>query len=467
MTTKAETFPPQIRYIIGNEACERFSFYGMRSILVVFMVNYLAMTAADAKATFHLFVSACYLLPLLGAFLSDRYLGKFWTIMSLSIVYCLGHGVLAVFEGSTTGLYAGLGLIALGSGGIKPCVSAFVGDQFTEKNKGLVAKVFDMFYFSINFGSFFSTLLIPWILPKFGPSVAFGIPGVLMAIATVIFWRGRKQYVNVPPTGKTGAVGFMPIFLYAVKNRNKKKSGQNMFDVAREKYAAADVDAAKAAWDVFKVFITVSAFWALYDQHSSSWILQAQKMDLNFMGMQLQASQIPALNPIMVMLLIPFFSFGVYPTVEKLTGYKMTPLRRMSIGMVMAALAFVIVGLFEAALDSGTKLSVGWQIVPYLVITMSEVMVSITGLEFAYTQAPRSMKSTIMSFWLLTVFVGNLFTAYIEKINVFEGATAFFFYAGLMAAVSLIFIIGASRYKVRDYVEKESNSGGEPSAASA
>ncbi len=86
-----DRMPSQIKYIVGNEAAERFSFYGMRSILVMFMVQYLAFSAADAKATYHLFVSACYLLPLLGAFISDRFLGKYKTIMLLSIVYCAGH----------------------------------------------------------------------------------------------------------------------------------------------------------------------------------------------------------------------------------------------------------------------------------------------------------------------------------------------------------------------------------------
>ena len=463
MTAKAQSFPPQIKYIVGNEACERFSFYGMRSILVIFMVNYLAMTQANAKATYHLFVSACYLLPLLGAFLSDRYLGKYKTIMSLSIVYCLGHAVLAVWE-NKTGMYWGLALIALGSGGIKPCVSAHVGDQFSEKNKSLLKSVFDIFYFSINFGSTFSTILIPWVLPKYGPGLAFGIPGILMAIATFVFWMGRHQYVHVPPTGKTGATGFMPILAYSIANLGKKKKGQSLLDVAKAKYSAEDVEAAKAAMAIFKVFITVSVFWALFDQHGSTWVLQAEKMDRNFLGMQLESSQIAALNPIMVMMLIPLFAYVIYPGIEKL-GFKMTPLRRMSGGMVLTAFSFVFVGILQIALDSGQTVNVGWQIVPYLIITMSEVMISITGLEFAYTQAPRSMKSTIMSFWLLTVFVGNLLTAYVSKVNAFQGASEFFFYAALMAAVSVIFIISAARYKVRDYIEK--GKAGSPVAVTA
>jgi POT family proton-dependent oligopeptide transporter len=447
----ADRFPPQIKYIVGNEACERFSFYGMKSILTIFMVSRLLMPDNQAEATYHLFVSACYLLPVLGAWISDRFWGKYKTIMYLSVVYCAGHAVLALWDGRTA-LYWGLGLISLGAGGIKPCVSAHVGDQFTEKNKHLLAKIFDVFYFSVNFGSFFSTILIPWVLPHWGPSWAFGIPGILMAIATVVFWIGRKQYVHVPPTGKTGDAGFGPVLWRALTNRKARKPGQGFFDAALDRYKPSEVEAAKAASDVFVLFAAVSAFWALFDQYGSSWVLQGEKMNLMVLGFKLEASQMAALNPIMVMVLIPLFAKLVYPAANKL-GYEPTPLRRMTVGMFVAAISFIAVAVIQAAMDAGHFLSVGWQFVPYLLISIAEIMISITGLEFAYTQSPRSMKSTIMSFWLLTIFAGNLLTAYVSAINKFHGATYFLFFAGIMAALSFVFVWMASRYKVRSYVE--------------
>lgn len=445
------SFPSQVKYIVGNEACERFSYYGMRSILVIFMIDHLKMAQEDAKAAYHLFASAVYLLPLLGAYLSDRFIGKYRTILFLSLIYCLGHLSLSLWE-SQAGLYFGLGLIAIGSGGIKPCVSAYVGDQFTDKNKDLLHKVFDIFYWAINFGSFFSTLLIPFILVKMGARVAFGIPGILMAIATLLFWLGRKEYINVPPMSQESAPGFMPILIYSVKNFRKKTIRQGFFDIARSKYKHEDVEGAKAVASIIKVFITVSVFWALFDQNASSWVLQAQAMDLTVLGVHVEAAQLQALNPILVLILIPIFGSFIYPSVERL-GIKVTPLRKMAVGMTLAAFSFVAVGVIQSILDSGTKISVVWQVIPYLIITCSEVMVSITGLEFAYTQAPRSMKSTIMSFWLLTVFVGNLLDATIAKLNIFQGALYFYFFAGLMFLVSMIFVLSAARYKVRSYIE--------------
>lgn len=447
-------FPPQIKYIVGNEACERYSYYGMRSILVVFMIQVLLIQEADATSTYHLFAGACYLFPLLGAFISDRIWGKYKTILYLSLVYCAGHAVLSIWE-TKMGLYAGLGLIALGSGGIKPCVSAHVGDQFRADQSHLLKKVYELFYFMINFGSFFSTLVTPWTLKAFGPSVAFGIPGVLMLIATFVFWMGRHEFVHVPPTKGDGH-GLFNILASAFRNNSKRAAGTSFLEGALKEHSQEQVDGAKAVLDIAKLYAAISVFWALFDQHGSSWVIQAMNMDLTFMGVQFEASQIAAWNPIMVMGLIPLYSMGIYPMLDKL-GLKTTPIRRMTWGMFVAAASFAIVGIIQIWMDSSAdKINVMWQFFPYLIITCAEVMISITGLEFSYTQAPRSMKSAIMSIWLLTVFFGNLITAYVSQVNFFPVASSgyFMFFAVLMGIFAVIFWYMGKNYKVKNYMEK-------------
>jgi POT family proton-dependent oligopeptide transporter len=454
MSEADNKFPPQIKYIVGNEACERYSYYGMKSILTVFMIQVLLMQEAEATSTYHLFAGACYLFPLLGAYISDRIWGKYKTILYLSLVYCLGHAVLAIWE-NKTGLYWGLGLIALGSGGIKPCVSAHVGDQFKANQQHLLKKVYELFYFMINFGSFFSTLITPWTLKHYGPSIAFGIPGVLMFIATFIFWMGRNEFVHVPPTKGDGN-GLMNVVMTAFSNQKNRKAGESFLDVAAAKHGKDSVEASKSVLDIAKLFAAISVFWALFDQHGSSWVIQAMNMNLTFMGMEFEASQIAAWNPIMVMGLIPLFSMGIYPMLDKL-GLKTTPIRRMTWGMFVAAASFAMIGGLQMWMDSSAeKVNVMWQFFPYLVITIAEVMISITGLEFAYTQAPRSMKSSVMSIWLLTVFFGNLITAYVAKINFFPMASVgyFMFFAVLMAIFAGIFAFMGSRYKVKNFMEK-------------
>ena len=457
--------PPQIKYIVGNEAAERFSFYGMRAILTAFMVSVIYKSLgpdkakAVAESNYHYFVMAVYFLPLLGGYLSDRFFGKYRTIMALSLVYCAGHAVLALTEGSEAGLLAGLGLIALGGGGIKPCVSAHVGDQFSKKNRHLVNRVFDIFYWSINFGSFFSTLLIPLTYKHYGPTLAFGVPGLLMFVATFVFWLGRKQYVHVPPTGKNPD-GFLAVSFDRMRGQAAR-------------HPAAAIEGHSAVLRVLMVFAPIIMFWALFDQSGSSWVVQGMHLQpFTILGLDIDANQMQALNPLLVMAMIPLFSALIYPGIEKL-GIKMTPLRRMGAGMFMAAASFAAVALVEYRINGAqhfpvldpktgkptgefiTHLSMAWQILPYVLITAAEIMVSITGLEFAYTQAPRAMKSTIMSFWLLTVSFGNLLAAQVFSHEFFSGVKLFLFFAGLTAAVAVLFSFLATLYKVVEFIEPD------------
>lgn len=158
--------PAQSRYIIGTEACERFSFYGMKSILMLYMTGHLLMSENWATATLHVFAGMVYLLPLAGAWLADKVWGRYKTILYISLLYCVGHGVLATadlfhtIEARRYILMTGLFIIALGAGGIKPCVSAFMGDQIPNKSPQLMTKAFNAFYWAINLGSFFSFLVI-------------------------------------------------------------------------------------------------------------------------------------------------------------------------------------------------------------------------------------------------------------------------------------------------------------------
>ncbi len=495
--------PPQIPYIIGNEGCERFSFYGMRNILTVFLVSSLLLylpeseRAAGAKDVFHTFVIGVYFFPLLGGWLADRFLGKYRTIFWLSLVYCLGHLCLAIFENNRTGFYTGLALIALGSGGIKPCVSAFVGDQFDQSNKARAKVVFDAFYWIINFGSFFASLLMPIFLRSFGPSVAFGIPGVLMFIATFILWLGRKQYVMVPPAppnphsflnvsrsalaagpaGRALAViglgaaaaafvllpnyGFVIAFCLALMAL-LTFGGIGVWtqlERVRGRHPDEAIDGVRSVLRVLVLFFLVTPFWSLFDQKASTWVLQANGMT---QPSWFEPSQMQALNPLLVMLLIPFNNLVLYPALRRV-GVEMTALRRMTFGLVFAAFSWVVVGSMQVVLDDGHQFSIVWQVLPYALLTMGEVLVSATGLEFAYSQAPHAMKGVIMSFWSLSVTIGNLWVLLVNKAVKNDtvigwiqsggyGVTAFqmYFFAGFAFLAALCFGLYARTYQVVD-----------------
>jgi len=547
-------WPKGVPYIVGNEMCERFSYYGMRAILTVHLVSLYVLTGQaeqvakdNATATYHLFAGAVYAFPMLGAILADRFFGKYRTIFWLSLMYCVGHGVLAVADIPTDPqtrlnlVYLGLGCIAVGAGGIKPCVSANVGDQFGRGNWSKVQTIYQIFYFSINFGSFFATLLIPAIRGDgtvlWRTSLAFGVPGVLMAIATFFFWLGRHKFVHVPPRpggrlgkldtlagsvmfmaighlfispaewgwGIRGAIsvacliggiavfayrqtveqddGFLAILLY---NLRSKLGGRGPADVTHAEGADPEsplvksdfwrrfwapaierfgLEAAEGPHAVFKVctiFIFIPVFWAIFDQHGSTWILQAQKMDTSMFGIEVRPEQVAAWNPLMVMGLIPVMNLA-YKLFGKI-GFEATPLRRMVVGLLMSGASFAIAALIERAIGANgpNTVTIWWQVLAYLVLTTSEVLVSITALEFAYTQAPKRMKSIVMGLFLLTVTLGNAFVSLMATAKdfmaellgqPFDQEQFFWFFCWMAVLFAALMAVRTYFYQQRDFTQ--------------
>ncbi|NDG99733.1 MAG: MFS transporter, partial [Opitutae bacterium] len=373
-----------------------------------------------------------------------------------SLVYCLGHAILACMEwaGDTKILLLlGLVLIAVGSGGIKPCVSAHVGDQFGSSNRFLLPKVFGWFYLAINMGAFASGLLTPFLLEArrevgsfgetiypyfdwlvgektageiiFGHHYAFGLPGVLMGLATLFFWLGRKEFVHIPPRG-------MAYF-------QDLRSKENLWVLLK-------------LWCIFSFVIL---FWALFDQIGTLWQVQARELDRIIPqwvplwgGYELLPAQVSADT-----LAVIIYTSGMLEQVTMLT-----PLKKMGMGLWLMVLAFALVSIIEELLVGGHNLHISWQIVACLILTASEVMVSITCLEFAYTQSPKSMKSLVMALFLLTVSLGNYLTSAIKFLltdsrgqSVLEGAQEFWFWTLLMAGGAILYSFLSPRYKLSEW----------------
>jgi POT family proton-dependent oligopeptide transporter len=433
----SKKMPAGIPYILTNEAAERFSFYGMRCILVFFMTHllknasgqFVPMGDEQSKFYFHLFISAVYFMPIIGALLSDIWLAKYKTIIFFSVVYCFGFFALT-FDHTRLGLGVGLILIAIGSGVIKPCVSANVGDQFGKTNEHLMTRIYNWFYFAINFGAFVSNALVGKLLKWYGPTVAFGTPAFFMVLATLAFWLGRRKFVHIP----RGGIGFV----------KECFSGEGL----------------RAMGKLCIIYLFVVPFWSLFDQIDSAWMLQAEKMNRHFLFFELEPTQIVAANPLMIMLLIPIFSYIIYPAINKV--FPLTALRKIGIGLFVAALSFVVLALAETRIAAGAKPGIVWLIIAYLILTSAEIMVSITCLEFSYTQAPKKMKSFIMAIFLLTISVGNAFTAIVNKFiqnedgtSKLEGASYFWFFVGVMVVTAVLFIPVAKRYRVKNYIQDE------------
>jgi len=436
--SSTQQYPKSIPYIIGTEAAERFSYYGMRSILATFLVMQFfnpsgdpaqqASAEAAANAKTHLFISLAYFMPIVGALLADTLFGRYRVILYISLLYCLGHLMLAVFDTHLTGFSIGLLLLAIGAGGIKANVSAFVGDQFADHQSSMMSKAYSWFYFSINAGAVVSMTLVPWLLHHYGSTIAFGVPGLFMLLATAIFFSGRHQYRMDAPAG------FKQTWINVTTHFNS---------ISR----------------VLAVFAFIPFFWALWDQTQSEWVLQAAKLDLTlFPGLTLLPAQVQTVNPFFVLTLIPLFSYVIYPALASI-GINPTPLRKIGAGLLLTAVSFVIIAWLQQQIDAGQTPSVWWQILAYLLITIAEVMVSITGLQYAYTHAPPSLKSLMNALWFLTVSIGNLLVSGINQSIVnqgyfaqFTGAAYYWLFVKMMLVISIAFMLFALLIKEKPFV---------------
>uniref|UniRef100_A0A8B9M2W7 Solute carrier family 15 member 1 n=1 Tax=Accipiter nisus TaxID=211598 RepID=A0A8B9M2W7_9AVES len=546
-------YPLSIFFIIINEFCERFSYYGMRAVLVLYFKYFLQWDDNLSTAIYHTFVALCYLTPILGALVADSWLGKFKTIVSLSIVYTIGQAIMSVssindltdhnrdgFPDNVSVHIAlsmiGLILIALGTGGIKPCVSAFGGDQFEDHQEKQRTRFFSIFYLSINAGSLLSTIITPILRAQECGihskqrcyPLAFGVPAALMAVALVVFIVGSRMYKKVQPQGNI-MIKVSKCIGFAIKNRFRHRSKEfpkreHWLDWASEKYDKRLIAQTKMVLKVLFLYIPLPMFWALFDQQGSRWTLQATTMDGNF-----------TVNPILIIIMVPVVDALVYPLIKK-CKINFTPLRKITVGMFLASLAFVAAALVQVQIDKtlpvfpaagqsqikiinlgtndatvqfepklqsvdvmsmksvsnrrwgihtdslslflmcnfnfqcvGDTLNVtysedippntvhmAWQIPQYFILTCAEVVFSVTGLEFSYSQAPSNMKAVLQAGWLLTVAVGNiivLIVAGASKLS--EQWAEYVLFAALLLAVCIIFAVMAYFYTYTDVNEIE------------
>ncbi|XP_046750570.1 LOW QUALITY PROTEIN: solute carrier family 15 member 1-like [Diprion similis] len=360
-------YPRSIFLIIATEFCERFSFCGLRTILSLYLRNVLLFHENGATVIYHVFIMLCYFVPVVGAILADSYLGRFRTILYFSVIYAIGN-ILMCFAATppiaicpVAMTYIGLILIAWGTGGIKPCVAAFGGDQFHLPQQQLrLQQFFSIFYFTINFGGFMGMVLTP-ILRKaftcFGDdtcyALGFGFPAALMVTALFLFLLGKPLYRLKYPKENI-MLNFINCVTFAAKRRFVERKSHrrenHWLDYAADKFPPKLIAEVKIVLAILFLYIPLPLFWSLFDQQGSRWTFQASRMNGAFLGTQLLPDQMQVINPAMVLMLIPLFDKSVYPWFEG-RGLLSSPLHRMIVGGILAGLAFVTSGCLELKLE--------------------------------------------------------------------------------------------------------------------
>ncbi|XVF08247.1 hypothetical protein REPUB_Repub06bG0210200 [Reevesia pubescens] len=470
------------RFILGNECCERLAYYGMSTNLVNYLQQRLNQGSVTASNNVTNWSGTCYITPLIGAFLADAYLGRYWTIGSFSIIYVLGMTLLTLSasvpglkpscngdvchatEGQTAVFFVALYMIALGTGGIKPCVSSFGADQFDETDdieREKKSSFFNWFYFSINIGALIASSVLVWIQMNVGWGWGFGIPAVAMAIAVVFFFSGSRLYRLQKPGGSPLTRIFQVIvssirkgdvkvpadksLLYETADEECNIQGSQklehtdklkFFDKAavetQNDYVkgsinpwrlctVTQVEELKSIIRLLPIWASVIVFATVYGQMSTMFVLQGNTMDQH-MGpkFKIPSASLSLFDTLSVIFWAPVYDKLIVPFVRKLTGKErgFTPLQRIGIGLAISIFAMVTAGILEVVrLEIVRKnnyydleyipMSIFWQIPQYFIVGCAEVFTFIGQLEFFYDQAPDAMRSLGSALSLTTVAVGN------------------------------------------------------------
>lgn len=480
-------------FILGNECCERLAYYGMSTNLVLYFKERLHQHSAVASKNVSNWAGTCYITPLIGAFVADSYLGRYWTIASFSILYVIGMTLLTL-SASVSGIkpecqgkdnchattlqsavcFLALYLIALGTGGIKPCVSSYGADQFDdddEDEKKHKSSFFNWFYFSINIGALIASSLLVWIQDNVGWGWGFGIPAVAMAIAVVSFFSGTKLYRNQKPGGspltRIAQVIVASIrkyrvdaaidksLLYEVADTESAIKGSRKLDHTNElrffdKAAVqgesdnlkesinpwrlctvTQVEELKSILRLLPVWATGIIFATVYGQMSTLFVLQGQTMNTHVgnSSFKIPPASLSIFDTISVIFWVPVYDRIIVPIARKFTGHKngLTQLQRMGVGLFISIFSMVAAAFLELVRLRTVRrnnyyeleeipMTIFWQVPQYFLIGCAEVFTFIGQLEFFYEQAPDAMRSLCSALSLLTVAFGQYLSSLLVTI---------------------------------------------------
>eukprot|EP00741_Cyanophora_paradoxa_P018057 tig00021037_g17436.t1 len=416
-----DDFPAAIKYVLTTEICERFCFYGLRAILVLYFVQELRFNEDLAITGFSAFSSFLYVMPIIGGYVADKHLGRYRTILAFCMVYAFGACMLATstFTPTVWGAVLGLAFIAIGTGGIKPCVSAFGGEQFDRSRAHLLPAYFQFFYFAINLGSVTSYIVTPLLRTHFGYPAAFGVPAILLFIGAFIFWAGSPSFVKRPAGG--AAMGNVARCFAVAAGRRAKAAIWPRKRVPLDsaplhthwlEYALPDVppDAVADTKAIIAILPVLSAFpvyWSCFGQMASTWTLQALDLNRKVYGYTLQPEQLGILNPALVLAFLPAFNRVGLPALAR-AGLR-SDVARIVLGMLLVSAAYVCSAALQYRIFTSPAFSVSvlWMVPQFVLITAGEILVSVTGLEFAFRRSPASSRSLVAALYYLASACGE------------------------------------------------------------
>ncbi|KAF9166468.1 hypothetical protein BGX21_001065 [Mortierella sp. AD011] len=464
LTANPTKLPKAIFFILPNEFGERFCYYGVQPNLNKYFRQITGMTEEKAKIYSTSFTMLAYFFPLIGAAISDSFLGKWWTIISFSIVYAIGMILITIF--AIPNLIGPVGqvsyfltflpmlIIALGTGGIKPCVSSHGGDQYLASQEAGKDFFFNAFYISINIGGLITQYVVPEITKRscYGQDTcypgAFLLPTIVFILALIIFASGHRFYRIVPPLGEFLPLKALRATIHAARAYNaaspaEREAKGHWLNFSEEKYGGVFVEEVRDFGLVLVPVVIPFAFcWMLYNQNSNEWANQYYYMNGALFGgndpnhSYVQSAQFGIINTIFIIILVPILAV-IYLRCHR-NGWNFSPQRRMAIGFFLIVVSFVISAVLspkiEAAYARSPYAAISpdkrdgkycaecysgwWQVPQWFFLTLGEALCSPTGVQFTYIESGRQFRAVSTSFWLLSTSLGSILIMIFEPVFV-------------------------------------------------
>jgi len=364
------------------EMWERFSFYGMRALLVLYMIQQLAFTSQKAGTIYGLYTGLVYLTPLIGGYLADRYFGQRKCITSGAVLMSLGLFTLA-FGPKSLFLFS-LFLMICANGCFKSNISSVLGLLY-ENDNAKKDSAFTIFYMGINFGAFFSPLICGTLAVKYGFEWGFASAGAGMLIGLVLY----KFYENK----LLGDKGLKPV---PSKIEDSKES------------TGAEGNTKFVSLVILMLFTI--PFWICFEQAGSSLTLFAEyQTNRMFLGHEIPTGYFQSLNPLFIITIAPFMSilWKFLRTKKK----EPTSVEKFAISLLLMSVSYVVL-IFAENLSEASKISPLWLVLVYFIMTLSELCLSPIGLSLVSKLAPKKFLSLTMGCWFLTCFIGDTFAGF-------------------------------------------------------
>ena len=413
--------PKGLYFLFTIEMWERFSYYGMRALLVLYMVKYLLFSTEKAGNIYGIYTGLVYLTPLIGGYVSDKYLGQKNCIIIGSILMMLGHFAMAVKE--LPFFYSALGLLIIGNGFFKPNISTIVG-QLYEKNDPRRDGGFTIFYMGINLGAFLSPLICGTLGEKVGFHYGFASAGVGMLIGLLLFMWGQNKFIK--------HVGNPPICATKQKTEFDAQIYCETPLTGEEKQRIAVI--------FIMMFFTIF-FWASFEQAGSSMTLFADRSTdrlIPFLNWEFPVSYFQSINPLIIILLAPLFS-KLWLELADINKNPSLPVK-FSLGLLLVSVGFVFMVIAAAFAGTG-KVSFLWLIGVYFFHTLGELCISPVGLSMVTKLAPLKFASLLMGTWFLSSFFANLTAGYFAGIYDSLKSTEFFIIPAIITGISAIVLL--------------------------